>query len=142
MKIILRFLVIVCAPCAIRCFPVAVIAPLVLTSCQTQRAPGPYAGNAALYTTDSAITAAFGVLDAFMVFQSVNRANLPSEVNAFADRTRRDAPGWSRSILALRDAYAASPTPANKDALDKVIGLVRVAVTQATLYLVPPTTKP
>lgn len=122
----------------------ALIAVTFTLGCATPKlAPdGPYRGNSALYTTDSAITAAFGVLDVFMIFQMQNRVNLPADVNAFADRTRRDAPGWSRSIIALRDVYAANPTADNKLALDKVIRLVREAVTQATIYIVPTVSKP
>ena len=111
----------------------------VLPGCQTTLAPGPYAGNAALYATDSVVTASFGVLDAFMAFQHANRASLPSDVNAFADRVRRDAPQWAKSILALRDVYAATPTAENRLALDRVLKLLREAVVQASTYLAPST---
>lgn len=115
----------------------AFAAPLAFTGCQTAIAPaGVYGGNSSLYATDASITAAFQVLDVFMVFQYQNRASLPAEVNAFADRARRDAPGWARSIIALRDIYATSPTPENKTSLDQILRLVRGAVVQASTYLV------
>lgn len=97
---------------------------------------GPYAGNKTLYATDQSIDAAFRVLDVFMKFQSDNRGVLPKEVNDFADKTRRDAPLWTRRLIALRDAYASAPTTLNKSNLDTVLKLVREAVVQASAYLV------
>lgn len=115
----------------------AFAAALTNTSCQTRLDPaGAYANNPTLYATDASITAAFAVLDVFMKFQHENRATLSPKVNEFADRTRRDAPQWAKSIVTLRDAYAASPTNENKVALNNVLRLVRVAITQASSYLV------
>lgn len=97
---------------------------------------GAYANNSTLYATDSSIDAAFRVLDVFLTFQMQNRATLPKEINDFADKLRVDAPKWGKSLVALRDAYAASPTPQNKANLDLTLRLLREAVTQASTYLV------
>lgn len=120
-------------------FSVATVALFLgLSGCATGRldTSGPYRGNATLYATDASIDAAFRVLDVFMSFQMQQRANLPADVNAFADKTRRDAPLWAKRIIALRDAYAANPTPDGKANLDTVLALLRAAVVQASAYLV------
>lgn len=109
----------------------------VTTACTTTLNPnGVYHGNKALYVTDASLDASLRVLDVFMVFQMNNRATLPAEINTFADKTRVDAPQWARRIIALRDAYAASPTTESKRALDTSLRVLREAVIQASAYLV------
>lgn len=112
--------------------------PILNTGCPSAplEKTGVYAGKSTLYATDSSIAAAFQVLDVFLSFQMQNRATLPKEINDFADKLRVDAPKWGKSLVALRDTYAASPTPQNKANLDLTLRLLREAVTQASTYLV------
>lgn len=96
---------------------------------------GVYAGKANLYAVDSFISTAYDTESAFLKWESTNRPLLSKSVTAFADDLRKNAKAWNDSALALRDAYAANPTPENEANLQKALGIIRAALTEATKYL-------
>ena len=119
------------------------IAVLFSPGCATPKlqAGGAYSGKAELYRVDLAITSAYQVFDAFLAFEHANRASLGSDVQKSAAVIRESAPLWFSTAIALRDAYAAAPTDANKVLLDKSLAVLQAAVTEAAKYIATSSTK-
>lgn len=115
--------------------PAVLTLPL-LTGCGTLAPGGAYNSDKVLYDADFAIANSYDLLHNFVTWEYQNRALLASvpEIKAAADKVRVGAPQWVRSALNLRDAYAKSPTGANRDALQKAIDVLRQAVAEATAY--------
>lgn len=108
------------------------------TGCSTKIDPaGVYQGDKTLYNADKAISESYDVMTAFLRYELSNREALRStpEVGKAADNIRDNAQRWIKSAVALRDAYATSPTGANKSKLNQAIAVLRQAVTEASGYL-------
>lgn len=104
---------------------------------------GVYHGDNFLYQTDLTITSSYQVLDTFVNWEYTNRPLLASQPGATkaADRIRANAKQWFASAHALRAAYAAAPTEANKVNLQKVLTLIQAALIEAAGYMaIPPST--
>lgn len=101
---------------------------------------GAYHGDSFLYSTDLALTSSYSVLDVFVNWEYTNRpllAGTPGPTK-LADNIRANAKQWFSSANALRDAYAAAPTPDNKANLQKVLLVIQAALTQAAGYMALP----
>ena len=109
----------------------------------TPEKPSPYitaAGQAPdtlLFDADQSITTGYDLLHVFVTWEFKNRAQLASvpEIRKAADRVRAHAAEWIDSASALRDAYAASPTPDNRSALADGLRVLRQAIAETTTYL-------
>jgi len=127
-------------PASKRTLPALVIAAglslAALTGCGTLDPAGVYHGDKPLYTADVALTGAYDALHAFVRWEYENRAALASqpEIRQAADRVRAQAPQWFASAMALRDAYAATPSTANQSALASALAVIQAAVTQAAAW--------
>lgn len=114
----------------------------------TPEKPSPYGGVTAtgemktpdrvLYDSDFAIATAYSVVHSFVKYEYDNRAALAGtpEIKKSADKIRAGAPGWFKSAVAVRDAYAANPTVENRTALQKALDVLQQAVIEANRNLV------
>lgn len=102
---------------------------------------GAYHGDTYLYQADLAITSSYSVLDTFVNWEYANRpllSGIPGPTR-LADDIRMNAKQWFSSARALREAYAASPIPQNKVALQKILAVIQAALIQAAGYMaIPP----
>lgn len=108
------------------------------TGCQTRLAPGGvYNGDVALYEAENAIVTGHDLLQDFVDWEKNYRPQLAQfpEVRKLADKVFTEGPQWFASADALRAAYAASPTPGNKTALQTGIDVIHAALREATGYL-------
>jgi hypothetical protein len=98
---------------------------------------GVYQGDKTLYNADKVISESYDVMTAFLRYEVQNREVLRStpEVSKAADNIRDNAQRWTKSAVALRDAYASNPTSDNKNKLNQAIAILRQAVTEASGYL-------
>lgn len=105
--------------------------------CGTLDKSGAYAGDETLYRADLTIATSYDLLHEFVSFEYQNRAALASTpaVTKYADNVRAHARQWIGSAVALRQAYKADPSAANKAALQASIDILRTALTEATGYL-------
>ena len=111
------------------------------TGCATKDRPlaaeGVYQGDNALYNADRVIAESYDAMHSFVLFEYNNRealANQP-DIRKSADNIRLNAKRWTQSAVALRDAYAMSPTGENRDKLNDAVRILRTAVLQANTYL-------
>ena len=116
--------------------------------------PSPYGGVTAtgelktpdrvLYDADFAIATSYTIIHSFVKYEFDNRAALAGtpEIKQAADRIRAGAPGWFKSAVAVRDAYAKSPTLENRTALSKALDVLQQAVVEANRHLVGQTLTP
>jgi len=112
----------------------------------TVEKPSPYGGvdaagqlktpDRVLYDADFAIATAYEALHSFVKFEFDNRAGLASTpaVKQAADKIRAGAPGWFKSAVAVRDAYAKSNTLENRTALQKELDVLAQAIAEANRY--------
>src|SRR5574337_446923 len=124
-KITLPFLLLLCVP-------------LLFTGCKTTLDPaGVYKGDTALYEMDNTIVTGHDVLQSFVTWEAQFRPALAAfpEVKQFADKVVSEGPQWFASAAALRDAYKANPTDANKSAALLATDVIKTAISQASAYL-------
>lgn len=122
------------------CFSIAV---LFLTlggpaGCQHNLDPaGPYKGDKVLYEADGAIITGHDLLQDFVTWEKDYRPTLAKfpEIRKLADVVVEKGPSWFSTALALRDAYKADPTAANKGALQTGVSVLKAAISEATKYL-------
>lgn len=107
------------------------------TGCQSNKLaePGPYKGDEILYAADKTITSSYRILHSFVKWEYTHRALLPPEVSHAADAVRGNASRWIDSAIALREAYAVSPTAENRNSLEKTISILEAALTEAAKYM-------
>lgn len=112
-----------------------------MAGCGTLAPEGVYQGDKALYDADLTIATAYDVLHTFVSWEKNNRALLTDfpAVTDYANTVRGGAKRWISSAIAVRDAYAANPTPEGRTALDKALAVLREAVRQASVYMVSST---
>lgn len=118
---------------------------LLESACSTTlQQPGPYNGDQYLYATDVTITSAYSILNAFVKYEYDNRAALAGNpaIRQAADDVRAHAKQWISSAIAIREAYAANPTTANKASLDQAITVLQAALNEAVKYLTVPPAAP
>ena len=119
-----------------------------LTGCGTLDPAGVYHGDKVLYAADQTLGDAYTALHRFVQWEYDNRAALASQpaIRQAADQVRAQSPQWFAAALALRDAYAASSTAADADALATALAVIQAAVTQAAAWEAgaapPPTSNP
>ena len=128
------------------------LAVIGLTSCGTLSKgtpdnPSPYLGEKGLTTdptvakllfeADQSIVTGYDLFKVFLSWERNNRSALSafSEIKQAADNIRRHAEEWIDSATRLREAYAASPTPANRTALSDALRVIGQALTEATAQL-------
>lgn len=105
--------------------------------CKSTLAPdGVYQGDKFLYNAEKTITTSYDLLHSFVQWELDYRAILPVEVSRAADTVRIHSKRWVDSAIALRDAYAASPTPQNKDKLVTALNILDTALTEAGKFMV------
>ena len=109
-----------------------------LTGCGTLDKTGPYGGDTVLYGADLSITTSEQVIHGFVLWEFQNRAALAKwpEITKAADVMRQKAPQWDKTARALRSAYKANPSDANKAALQLVLAEMQTAMTEASGYMV------
>jgi hypothetical protein len=112
----------------------------------TPEKPSPYGGVTAtgelktpdrvLYDCDFAIATAYDALHSAVKLEyDLRQAGQTSpEFKAVADKIRAGAPGWFKSAVAVRDAYAKSPTLENRTALQKALDVLQQAIAEANRY--------
>lgn len=123
----------------------SMLAILLLAGCGTFKlAPAGAYTDSVTYGADLSITTSYDVLHAFVKWEHDNAAALAGtpEIHAAANNIRKNAKQWIGSAIALRDAYAASPTAGNKSSLQTGLEVLSAAVAQATTYLVQSTATP
>lgn len=110
---------------------------LIFDGCSHLAADGPYKGDATLYAADKAITESKSLFDTFLKFEKSNRELLRQwpEIKTSADEIRANGKRWVLTAMALRDAYAITPSAENKAALEKAISVIRAALTESAQYL-------
>jgi hypothetical protein len=108
-----------------------------VTSCGTLAPSGVYGGDKTLYAADLTITTSYDVMHTFVQWEYKNRDSLKQypEVKKYADVVRAGAKKWIGTAVALRDAYAASPTKEKGAALEIALNVLRESTTQASMYL-------
>jgi hypothetical protein len=107
---------------------------LALTGCGTLDPSGPYAGDKTLYQADQTIATSYAVLDSFLQWEKHVGRSKP-DVHALAEQIRREGPNWFRSATAIRDAYAAEPTPEKRKSLQSALAILQTALNEASVYL-------
>lgn len=107
-----------------------------LTTCGTLDPAGVYHGDKTLYTSDLALGAAYDSLQGFVQWEYEHRAALASQpaIRQAADQARAQATQWFATAMALRDAYAATPTTANQNALSSALAVIQEAVARAAAW--------
>lgn len=108
----------------------------------TPDAPSPYvtttgeAPDRVLYNADFGIAVAYDALHAFVKFEFDNRAAMAGTpaIKAAADKIRAGAPGWFKSAVAVRDAYASNPNAENRSALQQALDVLQTAIVEANRY--------
>lgn len=110
-----------------------ILIALLLAGCGTLDPTGVYQGNKGLYAADLTIATPYDTLDKFLQWELQYRPLLVSkpEIKKVADNIRMNAPMWFTNAVALRDAYAANPTDANKSAFDTALSVINKALIQA-----------
>jgi hypothetical protein len=105
--------------------------------CRTLSPDGPYAGDEILYSADETIVASYDLLHTFVKWEYENRAALASkpEIKRAADHVRANAQQWIASAIALREAYALSPTAESRRSLKGALAVLRAALTEAVKYM-------
>lgn len=118
-------------------FALMMVALFLAPGCGSLSPDGPYAGDEILYTADQTIVTSYDLLHTFVTWEYENRAALASqpEIKRAADHVRANAPQWIASASALREAYAANPTPETRRSLQGAIGVLRAALTEAVRYM-------
>ncbi len=113
-------------------------------ACGTLEKTGPYQGDDVLYRADVTITTSYQALHGFVTWEYENRAALAGQpqIRHAADQVRQNAEKWTNSAIALREAYAANPTPETKASLVKALGVLQAAMSEATKYLTLPPAQP
>jgi hypothetical protein len=113
----------------------------------TKEKPSPYGGTNSLgelktpdrilYDADFSIATAYEVVHSFVKYEFDNRAALAAtpKIKETADRIRAGAPGWFKSAVKVRDAYAKDPSADNRKALDKALDVLQQAVVEANRHL-------
>jgi hypothetical protein len=92
------------------------------------------------YQADQVIDAARATVDAFLVYESKNRAALTSmpQITQTADRLRDAAPRALQSAVRANDAYKAAPDPTKRTALDDALRVLRQVAVEAAGFLLQP----
>jgi len=80
----------------------------------------------------------FTLVDTFLDWETVNRANVPKEATAAADKLRDDFPKAYNSYRAATKAYKFNRTADNQFNLNTAEALVQAAMNIVTSYLPPP----
>lgn len=112
--------------------------PLATTGCRGTLDPaGEYRGDKILYTADKTITEAYDAMHAFVKFEFQNRAALARnpEIKESADAIRSNAETWIGTAIAMRDAYAGSPTADGRAQLEQALAVLRQAIVEASKYI-------
>lgn len=121
----------------IKRLPIPLLALVLLASCGILNPEGAYKGDKLLYTTDVTIRESYDLIHFYVKWEYDNRAALSSmpEIKASADAMRKNAPGWFRSVNALREAYVQAPNDINMAALQKAVAVLRAAIAEVGNYL-------
>ena len=112
----------------------ALLGLVIIAACGTLDESGPYKGDKFLYDADAAFIAAHDTVETFLKWEYANRAIVPKEVTAAADKLRDEYPKLHASFYLMRDAYVANPSGENKVNLQNVLSLLRLATTEALRY--------
>ena len=121
----------------------ATLALLAITGCASLDPAGPYAGDKVLYDADGAIASSYELMHAFVKWEYERRTALKDvpAITTYADYIRANSKQWIRSAIAMRDAYAASPTKDPAE-LYRALAVLREAATQSAQYLLIATQTP
>lgn len=112
------------------------VATVCTVGCKKLDPAGVYQSDKALYAADRTITEAYDVMHSFVRFEYENRAAINNpDITKAADNVRANAQTQIKSAIALRDAYAATPTPENRSKLDDAIRVLRQAISEAQGFM-------
>lgn len=108
-----------------------------LTACSPLHPDGVYKSDQILHKSELVTTTSYEVIHTYVTWEKENRAALASipEIKQSADVMRANAKQWFATANALRDAYAAAPTPENKDALATSLAVLQTALNEAVKYM-------
>lgn len=117
--------------------------PIVETGCKkTTLAPGGAYSEVGVgaYQADLVIDAGRKTIDAFLSYETANRAALASmpQITQTADRLRDTAPKALQSAVRANDAYKAAPDPTKRSALDDALRVLRQVAVEAGGFLLQP----
>lgn len=98
---------------------------------------GVYHGDQVLHKAELTITTSYDVIHTYVTWEKENRAALAAypEIKTSAEVMRAGAKQWFATANALHDAYAASPTPENRDALATALAVLQTALDEAVKYM-------
>src|SRR5262245_37527523 len=108
-----------------------------IVSSQPLAPAGAYKGDQVLFEPDRATTGTKKNLDELVQWEQANRLFLWSadhNIKKAADHVRRNAKGWFQTAINLREAYARTPTPENRDKLQGALNIIEQALTEYLKY--------
>jgi hypothetical protein len=107
------------------------------SGCRNLEAGGVYDEDQALYNAELSIVTSYEVIDTFVKWEETHRAALKPwpEITKAADHIRVNAKQWFATANAARDAYVGDPSEQNRDNLLKALAVIRVALTEASGYM-------
>lgn len=108
-----------------------------LTACAPIDPQGVYAGDQFLQKSELTITTSYDVIHTYVIWEEANRAALAGvpEIKQSADAMRASSKQWFASANAIHDAYAANPTPDNRNALTTALAVLQTAMNEAVKYM-------
>lgn len=106
--------------------------PLLLCGGCSTLAPG---ADPVVVNTERTLEVARATLDAFVRFEFNNRAKCPAEVQAAAEKIRRDAPEWFARAMRLKLAYKSNRGADQKADLLTAVAVLSTAASEAATAL-------
>jgi len=94
-----------------------------------------YKGDSFLFQAEKLQLQAHDLFVAFYRWEKLWRSVLPVSVSRAADFCRLNEEKWMNAINAAHDAYVASPSDANKNALDAALNIVKAELDQLAFYM-------
>jgi hypothetical protein len=106
------------------------------SGCQRTLAPGGVYQDKVIYEADNAIKNSHALLQDFVTWEASNRAVLAQwpDIRKAADKIFTEGPAMFASMNALKEAYAADPTDANRAALQTSLNIIKQLVHEVAGY--------
>jgi len=114
---------------------------IAFTGCKATLDPtGVYHGDAVLFKADQTIGLAYKTLNGFVTWEYKNRETLAKypEVTKAADFVRLNARDWFLKAVQARELWKAVKSPENQSALETAIGVLDIALKDATTWMATP----
>ena len=108
------------------------ILPLLFCGCFATLQPG---ADPVVVNAERTIEVARATLDSFVRFEFSNRAKCPPEVQAAAEKIRREAPEWFNRAMRLKTAYKSNRGADSKADLLTALAVLSTAASEAATAL-------